>query len=644
MLPLPTDDRGACIFHSQEIAWKRKNDFKGKFLQLVRLIDAAGEDTDYDFAEFVFVGNEIRMKSGSEEHVLELADAIFRKKAYFTGASFLDSFGLESVNFLDGADFDYTTFAGDLRIHNARFKGLEFIKAKFRQRVSFTKVEFLNFALFGNAQFTGAADGGHTVMFEDSRFEGITEFSDAAFTLGDEKTVAFLKVQFEDFTDFRDTKFNCQVIFRDVSFASTTEFIDTTFNMIRSSARYRGTAVQFDRIEVTTNAVLTFMSTDPQNKMFNHDVRISFKEDPTGIIRFENVNFSRIVTSSKDRLTQLAKAGRVEIGAGCIKYRFQTAVRTISVSLGNAPLIIEICQTFTNYFIGSNGLNLGFEIVERDKTNVSFFYFTDEDISEVDFLERLAETEQSLWNLLSINSGDQVLALQAPIGTALSASNENAIINAVDGISALLGTFFRVGTRIILGAWKEADSKALLDAIRFHDEGAESRSVRLHRVLVQHYTDRTLFGLNRQQNKELFLEGQILELNETVKRLAGKGDTYVMGDNYKISGQAGAVGPNAHVHDMTLNQIASRIETSMDLSQLSDELARLHQAMKAEATDSEHYNAIGSVIEAEGAAKAKDSSKMVESLKSAGKWTLDVASKIGASLATEAIKQSMGMK
>lgn len=668
MALLPVDSRGACIFHSQDIEWKRKNDFSARFLQLVRLLDSQGAVSDYDFVEFIFVGNEARKESRSQVHTLHLRDLTFRKQAYFIGASFLDSFTLEDVNFQGGANFVGTTFTGDLRIEKTRFNGLDFTRAKFTRAASFVKVEYLNFALFGKAQFTGSTGGGYTVRFEDSRFEGITDFSDVAFALGDEESVGFLTVQFEDSTDFTGTQFNCQVVFRDVSFASATDFIDTSFDTIRSSARYRGAAVEFNQIEVKAKAVLTFMSTDPQNKMFNHDVQISFKEDPTGIIRFENVNFDRIIKGSKDRLTRLAKSGRVEIGSGCIKYRFQTDVRTIAITQGNAPLIIEICQTFTNYFTVSNGLNLGFEIVERDKEKVSFFYFTDEDISEVDFLQRLAETDRSLWNLLSIssgdqllalegpsgttigreraviNSGDQLLAIQGPTGTALSTDKERTVINAVDGISALLGTFFRVGARIILGSWKEADTKALLGAIRFNDDGFENRALSLHRVLVEKYTDRTLFGLNGQQNKELFLEGQVSALSETVERLAGKGDRYIMGDHYEVKGPAIGVGPNSHVHDITFNQIGSQIENSMDLSDLAIELARLHQAMKAEATDSEHYKDIGSVIEAEVAAKAKDASKVVESLKTAGKWTLDVASKIGVSLATEALKQSMGMK
>jgi hypothetical protein len=639
---LPVDDRGACIFHSLEIAWKRKNDFMGNFLQLVRLLDAAEAPRDYDFAEFVFVGSERRTNRDSEEYFLHIADMTFRKQAYFTGASFLDSLALEGIKFQDGASFDHATFARDLSIDNTAFRGIDFTAAKFTQFAFFTNVGFLSFALFANTHFTSTSGG--KVRFEDSRFEGITEFSDAVFALGDEGSVSFKKVQFEDFTDFRGTQFNCHVAFSDVSFGYQTEFIDTSFDTVRSSARYRGSAVEFNQIEVTSKAVLTFMSTDPQNKMFNDDVQMSFKDDPTGTIRFENVNFSRISTSARDRLSQLAKLGRVEIGSGCIKYRFQTEIRTILISQGNAPLVLELCQTFSNYFTVNNGLNLGFEIVERDKTKVSFFYFTDEDISEEAFGERLAQTGQSLWNLLSIRSDEQALAIEGSTSTALSTGKESAVINAVDGVSALLGTFFRVGARIALGAWKETDTKALLGAIRFNDEGADNRALNLHRVLKDKYTGSTLFGFNNQQNKQLFLEGQVSVLSQTVQLLAAKGDTYHMGDNYEVSGQAGAVGPNAHAHNMTVNQIVGQIEESMDLSQLAEELSRLRQAMSQEAKEPEQYISLGDVAKAEQAAKGKDASKVVESLKSAGKWAFDVSTKIGVSLASEALKQSMGIK
>lgn len=498
---LPMDGSGVCIFHSQDVAWKRNNDFKGSFLRLVQLLNADEAAKHYDFAEFVFVGSELRTADGAEQHTFRIADISFLKQAYFIGASFLDAFTIEHVDFTGGAEFREATFADDLRIANARFCGLNFAKAKLRQHASFTTVEFANYALFDNAQFTGTTIG-HVVTFKDSRFDGITSFSRAAFILGDESSVAFLGTRFEDAVDFGRTQFHCPVIFSDVSFAGTTEFIDTSFDTVKSSARYRGSAVEFNRIEVTAAGVLTFRSTDPQNKMFHHDVQMSFEEDPVGLIRFENVSFSKIASASRDRLTRLAKSGKVEIGSGCIKYRFQTGVRTLPVSQDNAPLVIELCQTFTNYFTVSNGLNLGFEIVDRSKTQLSFFYFTDEDISEAIFLDRLAETEQSLWSLLSTRSNMQLLGAEVPASEARSAGKENAVINAVDGISALIVTFFRVGIRIGFGTWKQHDTKALLDAIRFNDdeEGAERRALSLHQVMVDKYTGRTLLEINMRQN------------------------------------------------------------------------------------------------------------------------------------------------
>lgn len=120
-----------------------------------------------------------------------------------------------------------------------------------------------------------------------------------------------------------------------------------------------------------------------------------------------------------------------------------------------------------------------------------------------------------------------------------------------------------------------------------------------------------------------------------------RGDVKV-GDQYSVS-QAGAVGPNAHAHDMSFNQNYAQIDSSINLLQLADELSRLQKAMMKEATEAEHSIAIGEVAKAEKAAKTKDVSKVTEHLKSAGKWSLDIASKIGVPIAVEVLKKSLGI-
>jgi hypothetical protein len=115
-----------------------------------------------------------------------------------------------------------------------------------------------------------------------------------------------------------------------------------------------------------------------------------------------------------------------------------------------------------------------------------------------------------------------------------------------------------------------------------------------------------------------------------------------MGDTYK-AGQVGAMGPNAHAHDMTLTQVQNELPASVDLPQLAMELSKLRQQMKAEAVEPEQDIAVSDVAKAERAAKAGDRSQVVENLKSAGKWALDVATKIGTTLAIEAIKSASGL-
>jgi hypothetical protein len=116
-----------------------------------------------------------------------------------------------------------------------------------------------------------------------------------------------------------------------------------------------------------------------------------------------------------------------------------------------------------------------------------------------------------------------------------------------------------------------------------------------------------------------------------------------MGDDFNISGgQQGAVGRNAHAHDMTFNQIWNQNGGSIDLPTLAKDLAILRAELLKEAKEPEHYTAIGAVASAETAAQKGDGPKALEYLKAAGTWTFDVATKVGVSVAAEALKTVIG--
>lgn len=116
-------------------------------------------------------------------------------------------------------------------------------------------------------------------------------------------------------------------------------------------------------------------------------------------------------------------------------------------------------------------------------------------------------------------------------------------------------------------------------------------------------------------------------------------------DTYQNQGQVGAMGANAHAHDMTFNQIVSRIEQTIDLAALATQLAELRQAIVAKQDLSPQAAiALGKVAEAEVAAQEKNPSKVVAALKAAGQWTLDLAKEAGKDIVVEVFKQSAGMQ
>jgi hypothetical protein len=117
----------------------------------------------------------------------------------------------------------------------------------------------------------------------------------------------------------------------------------------------------------------------------------------------------------------------------------------------------------------------------------------------------------------------------------------------------------------------------------------------------------------------------------------------IVGDQYNISGQAGAVGRQAHAHDITFNQIWQQLQGSVDLSRLAEQLRELRDAMERDSVEPSHRLAAGAVAAAEQSARQGDGPKVIEYLKSGGKWALSMAQKIGVDVAAAVIKQSLGM-
>lgn len=123
----------------------------------------------------------------------------------------------------------------------------------------------------------------------------------------------------------------------------------------------------------------------------------------------------------------------------------------------------------------------------------------------------------------------------------------------------------------------------------------------------------------------------------------GPGEGVVMGDSYR-TGQAGAVGPNAIAHDMSFSNTWNRLEASISLAHLSEELQQLRITMrKLAGEDLEQDLAVAAIAQAEKSAKAADGPSVIKHLHAAGSWALDTAKSIGVEVAAAAIKAAIGL-
>ncbi|WP_405360481.1 hypothetical protein OG535_19000 [Kitasatospora sp. NBC_00085] len=104
--------------------------------------------------------------------------------------------------------------------------------------------------------------------------------------------------------------------------------------------------------------------------------------------------------------------------------------------------------------------------------------------------------------------------------------------------------------------------------------------------------------------------------------------------------QVGAQGPNAKAQDFT--QQADQRQLAADLPTLALELERLKQQLVLEATSSSDYQAVAEIQAAREAADEGDEGGAGQHLARAGRWALDVATRIGTSVAEAALMQALG--
>ena len=198
-----------CIFHASAEE-KTEGEFKKVLKKYVEKIEK--EDGDYNFKEFIFVGD-IDFKKDLKVNTFKNANF---EKAIFEGYT-----KFESVGFWVGSNFGGAIFKKDTIFDTVFFSEETIFKSViFEKAAKFRKVSFdEGGALFEEATFKGCA------VFFDTTFKGEAIFVRVAF----EKDTLFEKVNFLRSANFTKADFAGCAVFWELNLGMFANFVGVTF-------------------------------------------------------------------------------------------------------------------------------------------------------------------------------------------------------------------------------------------------------------------------------------------------------------------------------------------------------------------------------------------------------------------------------
>jgi hypothetical protein len=468
---LDYDSEGVCLFHSSDIGWKKQNKFAEKFESLLNIIIQS--KLSPDFSEFHFV---------ADKDSLVIKDKEIRKHLIFIECTFHDKLIIDNLNisnstfviedclFKKGFTLTDSTI-DDIHLVNTRTStfGMNNVKVMYSTALFNYFISEKEFVI-NNCYFENGIDFNYA-QFLDER----------SGAYGELVNVEFLQSKIVGSANFIETQFNGSVTFNDVEFAGSANFIDTIFSFTRR--------LTFENIKLSEHTMMQFRASNEAKKLFNSMVYFAIEEkDINGIIAFENVNFHNIQPTDKSYLLSLQKSGKVEIGHGCIKYRLQTPIRSIELRPENQSLVIELANTFSQFFKSSYGLNLGVEITGQDENYIHLFYFTDANISYKEFEKRLNKSESELWQLVSVKK-------QNVQTERVHSSLPDRLLEGTDTIINLVGIILKVATRLPLGRINSNELNSLFYTTSF---GA-SNKLALESIKTININQTILLGIGNTQ-------------------------------------------------------------------------------------------------------------------------------------------------
>ncbi len=471
------DGKGMCIMHSDDLEWKKRNNFLERLIEVVKRQSAQKKNNAKILLEGIIfpVALDEIFSQVKVNGLISFDDSVFKTKLE-----------IKNVSLTRGASFRRVRFDDHVVFQNVKVNGISFNSATIKGNVFFHDI--ISESYF---EMYGCMIGG-ALSVRRSAFHQYTDFSHMKINQDEKENrfCVFENVHFQEFTSFEATTFNRNLYFNVVTVDDSLAFHDSRFNQSEASPGYA--SVHFNELFVGKMGRVELKGKEDK-KMFSDVFNVAFeREGLDGIMLFENVDFSKIEVEAKNRLIKNSKGqnAHVHIGKGCLKYFNQTPLKKIKVKQGNQLLVTELCNTFIEFFMKHAGFNLGVEIVEKTVEEITFFYFSDERIPYQEFESRLRSSEAEMWRLIKIED-------QAIVNENIEAKLPDKIINVTDTIINLTSIILKIISRIPLGKISKSEIEGLLTTTSI---SSHQGILDVERINTLNINQNIILGINNRQN------------------------------------------------------------------------------------------------------------------------------------------------
>jgi len=389
---LPHDDKGFCIFHSEDIDWKRANNFWEYFLEIIGHLDKQLErknEKKIRFYDCHIVGkpDEFSIETAQKNNLLptkintiDLKNILLRSSLLFFNSTFHDPIHVERCVFKGGFSFHDCFFKEGINVFNSSISELSFFNSIFSKNLSFwpqntfyDRINLLRNVFEEKIDFVSTVFRG-PASIDENRFKN--EFEPSQFNCIFEK----------GFT-FRNNHSVSLIYFTYCIFYDNTLFFDNNFT-------------DFHLENPLIKGSLAFVGTEESLSFNAHSIIELSNEsfEDTGHVIFDYCNLLSLGNEFIANIKELELSQKVNIMPNC-KINRLTIIYNYPYSKISQWFLADLAGLVQKYFDYYFSINLNIDIKRKVKQNhIQVIFKTSEKLSEHEFKERMGEFAHRISN------------------------------------------------------------------------------------------------------------------------------------------------------------------------------------------------------------------------------------------------------